>query len=226
MEVIEEVAPLTQKQRLAVGRCFKALKQYGATREFMVRAARAIVNLRLTFEVDGRPDYAGESAAYKAAVSEVYKRVIDDEEERAAFKVAIRYWISKEFTARVNAGEIKSDDLLEAGLEKPMREPTARAPKPSLQEQIETLVTKQLESDDPVAPVAVLQTISRELGPVVAVLRDEARRSALPKRSFHKAAREVLGLALDMAAQADIDVEEFAADWFAQSQTGGALATA
>lgn len=217
-------APLNQKQRLAVGRCAKAFREYGTARVTMGRIARAVVNLRLSFEKDGRPDYRGETAEYRAAVSKVYETAITDAEEREQFKTAIRYWISKELATRVEAGTLQASDLEEVGITKPSRpaslKPKANGvltPKDALA-RVEEIVTKNVANNE-IGPVLALQSIGREMGPVVAALRDDALRGKLPKKSLRGATRSLLNLTLDAAVLTGIDVEEFVTEWFEQHST-------
>lgn len=229
---------LTPHQKQAVANAARAFASYGDVKKAMAKIAKAIVNLRLTFEKDGRPDYRGETPQYRGAIATLYENAIPDPDERESFKVSIRYWVAKEFAARVEDGrsKITKEALQEAGLmqERPAptepREPR-RAATPATATPTGVIaegkelspsqvlvqaerVVEQHVADESLGVVMAVQSIGRELGPVVAALRDDAVRNKLPGKALTQAVEQVLGLSLDAAHLAGIDIMEFSAAWF------------
>lgn len=229
--------PLSSTQKMAVARAARAFSKYGESRKVMATIAKAIVNLRLTFEKEGRPDFRGETPQYRGAIASLYEAAIPEAEERDSFKVAIRYWVAKEFAARVEAGSLEREALVEAGL---MRAPVLDAPAqpqeprraataadkaktgvvvdgaeltpPEVLVEAERIVSEYATSDA-LGPIIALQSIARELGPVVAALRDEPTRDKLPGRSLKQSIESLFNLVLDAADLAGIDVDEHLAAW-------------
>lgn len=230
--------PLSPPQKMAVARAARAFASWGEARKSMAKIAKAIVNLRLTFEKEGRADYRGETPQYRGAIASLYEAAIHDASERESFKVAIRYWVAKEFAARVEAGDLIREELVAAGVmrassNKPTMPPAP--PRAAGEEMLTTGIYSNEEELTPTAvlvaaeevaaehvshpslgPVLVLQSIGRELGPVVAALRDDAIRDKQPGRALKASVETMLGLAIDAAVLVGIDVEDFAVSWFAQ----------
>jgi hypothetical protein len=235
--------PLSSTQKMAVARAARAFSTYGEAKKAMAKIAKAIVNLRLTFEKDGRPDYRGETPQYRGAIASLYEAAITDENERQSFKVAIRYWVGKEFAARVKNGTLIEADLIAAGVMTASTDtPTEPAPRRNgsdvptgvvvdgteltpteVMVEAERIVAEHV-TDKSLGVVIAVQSISRTLGPVVAALRDEDTRTHLPGRSLRQGVEQVLNLALDAAKLSDIDVEEFFASWSAAQDEHSALA--
>lgn len=236
--------PLSSTQKMAVARAARAFSTYGEAKKAMAKIAKAIVNLRLTFEKDGRPDYRGETPQYRGAIASLYEAAITDEAERQSFKVAIRYWVGKEFAARVKNGTLIEADLIAAGVmtatpDAPPTEPTTRRngsdvptgivvdgtelTPTEVMVEAERIVAEHV-TDKSLGVVIAVQSISRTLGPVVAALRDDDTRTHLPGRSLRQGVEQVLNLALDAAKLSDIDVEEFFASWSAAQDEHSALA--
>lgn len=234
--------PLSSQQKMAVARAARAFTSYGESRKVMAKIAKAIVNLRLTFEKDDRPDFRGETPQYRGAIASLYEAAISDPEERESFKVAIRYWVGKEFAARVDAGTLSKEELEAAGIVRavtPEGTPAPREPRraatsaeqtstgvivdgaeltpPEVLVEAERMVAEHV-ADASLGPVLAMQSIGRALGPVVAGLRDETLRARLPGRSLRASAENVLTLALDAALLSGTEVEEFFATWFAQAE--------
>jgi hypothetical protein len=233
-----EPLTLTGEQKMAVARAARAFQTYGDVKKVMPRIAKAIVSLRLTFEKDNRPDYRGETPQYRGAVASLYESAIPDADERETFKVAIRYWVGKEFAARVEKGELKKADLIAAGV---MSEPKVQTPKerqgrrqrsahstgimldgvelspPEVLVEAERIVAEHVANSS-LGAVLALQSIGRELGPVVAVLRDNEKREKLPGRSLRGSIESLLTLSLDAAMLSGITVEDFVASWEAAKE--------
>jgi hypothetical protein len=81
-----------------------------ATEQFQ-RAAVAIVGIRRKTLVDGQPDWAGRSAAYREHMAEVYKAAGIPEDSQANVQARLRYHISNALHEHV-----PNKDLLKAGL--------------------------------------------------------------------------------------------------------------
>ncbi len=124
---MDERVKLNPEQRMAVARCARAFSSYGSARKAMASIAKAVIDMRLKFEHNGKPDVRGESAQYRAHITTLYENTIPDETEREAFKAAIRYWIGKEWTARVQAGTVPEKLLRDAGILGPMRQERTRS---------------------------------------------------------------------------------------------------
>lgn len=233
-------APLTGAQRMAVARATRAFGSYGDVQKSMAKIAKAIVSLRITFEKDGRPDYRGETPQYRGAIAALYEATIEDPKERASFKVAIRYWVAKEFAARVAAGKIDAKDLEAAGIgttddddAPPARE---REPRREDVKHVPTGVTmgeRELSPHEVVAEaerilaehvvdehlgiVLSLQHVSRELAPIVEGLRRDEVRDRQPGRALQAASQQLLNLALDAAALGGVEIERQVAGWIAET---------
>lgn len=240
---------LSPEQKRAVQATARAMSSYGEERKFMAKVAKAIVNLRLTFEKDGRPDYRGETPQYRNAITDLYEAAIRDPDERASFKVAIRYWVGKEFAARVEKGELARADLEAAGIVQavaPAAPGTPREPRraatvaedtptgivadghelspPEVLVAAERMVTEHV-ADEALGAVMALQSVARTMGPIVAGLRDEGIRAKQPGRALRSSTEQVLTLALDSAQLAGVEVEEFVASWYSQLETTEAATT-
>lgn len=234
----EETAPepLSTEQKRAVGMAAKAFTMYyHDAQKAYKHIAKAIVSLRLTFQKDGKPDFRGETPQYRGAVADLYESAIPDPDERSSFKVSIRYWVSKEYTRRVESKEIKKGDLEAAGIMKPIRprqEQEPRRPIPSNERtglsakgkalrpaevlaEAERIVKEHVTNGGSLGPVVALQSVAREMGPIVAALRDPDVK--LPGRSLKAAAEHVLQLALDAAELAGLEVEDSVAEWAAEA---------
>lgn len=243
----EEVteAQLSTEQKRAVASAARAFSGYGETRKAMAKIGKAIVNLRLQFEKDGRPDYRGETPQYRGAIASLYEAAIHDPVERETFKVAIRYWVAKEYAARVDAGALNRAELEAAGIMRAVVAPPIAAPREprrakTQEQEIKTGVTVDgveltpgevmveaervvLEhvADASLGPVIAMQSVARTLGPIVAGLRNEDIRSKLPGRSLRQASESILMLALDAAFLSGIEVEDFIASWHAHAEEAG-----
>lgn len=235
--VDETVAPLSQVQRAALMRTSKAMSAYGDVRKRMTSIAKAIVDLRLTFtKDDGQPDYRGDTAQYRGAVAGVYEKAIPDAEERAAFKVSIRYWIGKEFDSRVEAGTIEAADLTEAGFDRPTRsrgetpDGTPIVPgthdtglqtvegDPVLAEDLLHEVERIVE--DPLgelAPMAVLGSIERSLSSVASQL-SKGGAVGMPPRAFKRVAQALLEDVLVVADLAGVDIPALVSEYAEEAQ--------
>lgn len=218
----DEGVKLDRSQRAAMARCGKALATYGEVKKRMAAIAKAVVDMRLTFQKDGHPDVRGESAQYRGAIASVYEKHIPDPEERSAFKVAIRYWVSKEWASRVESGAVAADLLETNGITKPTRAPAARSVSPATDtlrsvkelmevvgaappemviEEVEKILTDNL---DKLSPMVVLGSIERELTAVVAELRHGI--SEIPPRAFKRVSQAILEDALSLADLAGVEV--------------------
>lgn len=235
--------PLSRSQKMAVARAARAFASYGDAKKAMAKIAKSIVSLRLTFDKDGRPDFRGETPQYRGAIASLYEATIPDEAERNAFKVAIRYWVGKEFAARIDAGDIEAAELEDAGIgltsnrpassastgtreREPRRAATAadltptgvmvdgnELTPPEVVVEAERIVEAHVAADEVLGPVMALQHVGRELGPIVAALRDEEVRGKQPGRAILAASEQLLTLSLDAAALSGVEVEEFVASW-------------
>jgi hypothetical protein len=230
--------PLSGQQKMAVARAARAFSAYGDARKAMATIAKAIVNLRMTFEKDGRPDFRGDTPQYRGAIASLYEAAIPDPEERKSFKVAIRYWIAKEYASRVQTGKISRADLEAAGImgrnggtsnRASTREPRRAATEADLTPtgvtvdgdelrpnevlaEAERIVAEHVK-DNSLGVILAMQSIGRELGPVVAALRDPEVRDKQPGRSLKQAAETILLLALDLASLSGLDVQEHVGEW-------------
>lgn len=228
---------LSAPQKMAVARAARAFATYGDAKKSMAKIAKSIVGLRLTFEKDGRPDYRGETPQYRGAIASLYEATIPSDTERHAFKVAIRYWVAKEFAARVKAGSIKAAELEKAGIGLPNEaSQSTTAPRRAASEASGTPTGVKMdgrelspsevlvEAERMVAehganavlgPVMTLQSLGRSLGPVVAALRVPSILERQPGRAIQSATEHVLTLSLDAASLTGVEVEEFVASWAA-----------
>lgn len=241
-EQTEEVS-LTPEQKRAVAATARAFSTYGEARKTMAKVAKAIVNLRLAFEKEGRPDFRGETPQYRGAIADLYEAAIHDPDERASFKVAIRYWVGKEFAARVANGSLQADALEAAGIVQAIaptspRPTTPQEPRrartvaedtptgivagghelspPEVLVAAERIVSEHI-GDEALGAVMALQSVARTLGPIVAGLRDEDVRAKQPGRALRSSTEQVLTLALDSAMLAGVEIEEFIASWYAEN---------
>lgn len=232
-------APLTRQQKTAVARTHRAFGTYGDAQKVMATIAKAIVSLRLTFDKDGRPDYRGETPQYRGAIAALYEATIADETERRAFKVAIRYWVAKEFASRVEKGTLKAKDLQAAGVGSTLDDDDADEPitreRRTRTENGNSPLTGVIVDGNELTPnevvaeaerilaehvvdpslgiVMSVQHVARELGSVVQGLRNEDARSKQPTKTLKSASEQMLLHALDAASLGGVDVVEFVGTW-------------
>lgn len=198
-----EARKLNREQTAAVARLFRAFQGYGAARKTMASIARAVVSLRLTFEKDGQPDYRGDTAQYRLTVATIYEQVIPEPDERAAFKTAIRYWIGKEYAARVAKGDLRVEDLQAAGLMLPAQ-PRGRRESADAGDEAPSI---------PDGPLSVLVHVARQLAPVVDVLHDVNVMADIDAASLRETAALLLAQVMEVATIAGIDVPTYVDEW-------------
>ena len=234
MSTAVEEQSFTQEQSAALNSFRTALGSgYRKTQRAMATIASSIVDLRMTFLKDGKPDYRGETPEYRQAIGRIYEEILKDEDQRSAFKTAIRYWISKEFQARVESGKLDATELFASGIERPSRpkRSTKKAPEPvadgnefhldkesgEVTRNGKSLSHKQLrkaaegvavEYLADIGPVTMMRSVTSELKALLQALSDPDAGVSPRSSVFRGAVKNLLIVTHEIAKAADVSLEE------------------
>lgn len=74
-------------------------------------AARAVVDVRSMFECDGRPDWRGRSAEYRAVAQEMYRAAGIEADSVSPFQSKVRYHVGVALRDRASAEDLEALDL-------------------------------------------------------------------------------------------------------------------